>query len=69
MNIIILDKERRHKMTINEVITKLEELKKVYGNVSVKMFDYTAWDTNAEEDMVDINEITFDDATKSVSIF
>ena len=56
-------------MTINEVITKLEELKKTYGNVSVKMFDYTAWDINAEEDMVDISEITFDDATKSVSIF
>lgn len=56
-------------MTINEVITKLEELKKIYGNVSVKMFDYTAWDINAEEDMVDINEITFDDATKSVSIY
>lgn len=56
-------------MTINEVITKLEELKKTYGNISIKMFDYTAWDTNAEEDMVDINEITFDDATKSVSIY
>ena len=56
-------------MTINEVITKLEKLKKVYGNVSVKMFDYTAWDTNAVEDMVDIDVITFDDATKSVSIY
>lgn len=56
-------------MTINEVITKLEKFKKIYGNVSVKIFDYTAWDINAKEDMVDISEITFDDATKSVSIF
>ena len=56
-------------MTINEVITEFEELKKIYGNVSVKMFDYTGCDINAEEDMVDIDKIIFDDATKSVGIY